>query len=54
MVNEWCDPEWWLPLSAYRDNARAACKATQGLTFRGALRIYRLARSGVIFTTALK
>jgi hypothetical protein len=49
-MNEWCDPEWWLPLSTYRNNARATCEAKPSCSFREARRIYRMARSGVIFT----
>jgi hypothetical protein len=47
------DPARWLPLKAYRANARGRCetlrRAGVRLTFRGVLRIYRMARSGVIF-----
>jgi hypothetical protein len=47
------DQVWWLPLNAYRENARkrlaALRQAGVHVTFRGALRIYRMARSGVAF-----
>jgi hypothetical protein len=45
--------EWWLPLVAFRANARARCEALQRrgvrITFRGARRIYRAARDGVVY-----
>lgn len=48
--------DWWLPLSAYRKNARARCErdreAGVRITFRGARRIYRMARDGIMFLDA--
>lgn len=45
--------EWWLPLCAFRANARARCERLKRrgvyITFRGARRIYQAARDGVVY-----
>lgn len=47
------DPDWWLPLSSYRDMTRAHVERLQSegrdLTFRGLRHIYRAARDGTIY-----
>lgn len=47
------DPDWWLPLSIYRDTTRAHVERLQSegrnLTFRGLRHIYRAARDGVFY-----
>ena len=49
----WGEPEWWLPLSSYQAMARRHCEDMQAagwkLTFRGARRVYRHARNGMMF-----
>lgn len=47
---------WWLPLKAYRQYTREHCERLRAkgvvITFRGALRIYRAARDGVVYVQA--
>lgn len=48
------DSDWWLPLSSYREMCRAhiarlVIEHRMTITFRGARRIYRHARSGMIY-----
>ena len=48
------DPEWWLPLSSYRAMCRdhiAYLTMAHGVrvTFRGARRIYKRARDGMVY-----